>query len=486
MVILNDNSPKDNVPEFSVSELSNAIKRSLEQGFSHVRVRAELGRITIPKSGHVYLDLKDNDAVINGIIWKGVASNLKIKPEEGMEVIAIGKITTYPGQSRYQIIIESLEPAGIGAILLQLEERRKRLAAEGLFAEDRKKPIPFLPNIIGVITSPTGAVIRDILHRISDRFPSHVIVWPVLVQGEKCAEQVVHAIEGFNRLETRPDVLIIARGGGSIEDLWGFNEEIVVRAVASSDIPIISAIGHETDTTLIDYVADLRAPTPTGAAEKAVPVRSELDAFITALDGRLKSSILRKLNGSKLEFTAINNKYPKIENLYSAKQQKLDLIDIKFTPLLSRIYEKALANYNNLNNQLKPNVLLNDIKIKQEKLNNFMERFNGSFSRIIKNEEIQINQKQIRLNGFSERLNNTIKIQVNENIQKLEKQAALLNNLDYHKVLDRGFAIIKDNNGKLISTKESALKNSELKIEFNNGDISVTINKNKPYMEKLL
>lgn len=310
MVILNDTTSNANVPEFSVSELSNAIKRSLEQGFSHVRVRAECGRVTIAKSGHIYLDLKDKDAIISGIIWAGVARSLQTKPEEGLEVIAIGKITTFPGQSKYQIIIEKLELAGQGAILLQLEERRKKLLAEGLFDPEKKQAIPFLPRTIGVVTSPTGAVIRDILHRLSDRFPVHVIVWRVLVQGEKAASQVAQAIAGFNAIDgkggvPRPDLIIVARGGGSIEDLWAFNEEIVVRAAAASDIPLISAIGHETDTTLIDFASDLRAPTPTGAAEKAVPVRNDLLASLASINGRLSSALYRKLDAAKLQNRAI-------------------------------------------------------------------------------------------------------------------------------------------------------------------------------------
>ena len=260
-----------NVAEFTVSEISNALKRTLEDTFGHVRVRGELGRVSRPASGHVYLDLKDDRAVISGVIWKGTASRMKIQPEQGLEVIATGRITTFPGQSKYQIIIETLEPAGAGALMALLEERRKKLQAEGLFDDARKKPIPYLPEVIGVVTSPTGAVIRDILHRLRDRFPRHVLIWPVLVQGDTAAEKIAAAIRGFNAIDgsgavPRPDLLIVARGGGSIEDLWCFNEEAVVRATVESDIPLISAVGHETDTTLIDYASDKRAPTPTAAA----------------------------------------------------------------------------------------------------------------------------------------------------------------------------------------------------------------------------
>ena len=262
-----------NAPEFSVSELSGVLKRMIEGEFSHVRVRGELGRVSRPASGHIYLDLKDNNAVLASVIWKGTANRLPMRPEEGMEVVATGRLTTFPGQSRYQMVIESMAPAGVGALMAMLEKRKAALAAEGLFDPARKQRLPYLPRVIGVVTSPSGAVIRDILHRLRDRFPTRVLIWPVVVQGEACAGQVAAAINGFNALPDggaipRPDVLIVARGGGSVEDLWGFNEEIVVRAAAASRIPLISAVGHETDTTLIDLAADMRAPTPTAAAAR--------------------------------------------------------------------------------------------------------------------------------------------------------------------------------------------------------------------------
>ena len=275
----------ENIPEFSVSDLSVAIKRSIEGEFSHVRVKGEIGRVSKPASGHLYLDIKDEKSVLAGIIWKGTAQNLKVPPEEGLEVIVTGRITTFPGQSRYQIIIEHLAPAGLGSLMLLLEKRKRQLSDEGLFLDSRKKPLPLIPNSIGVITSPSGAVLKDILHRLRDRFPRHVLLWPVTVQGDKCSVEVALAIKKFNEISDggvipRPDLLIVARGGGSIEDLWGFNEENVVRAVSESKIPIISAIGHETDITLLDYVADRRAPTPSAAAEMAVPVRNELNACL--------------------------------------------------------------------------------------------------------------------------------------------------------------------------------------------------------------
>src|ERR1700757_4384048 len=284
--------PRINIPEWSVSELSAALKRTVEDAYGYVRVRGEISGYRGPhSSGHVYFSLKDEGARIDAVIWRGTFNRIRFKPEEGLEVIATGRLTTYPGKSSYQIVIDRLEPAGVGALMALLEERKKKLAAEGLFDEARKQLLPFLPEVIGVVTSPTGAVIRDILHRLADRFPRRVLVWPVRVQGDGSAEEVAAAIRGFNDLPAsgaipRAGPPIGARGGGSIEDLWSFNEEIVVRAAADSMIPLISAVGHETDMTLIDFVADKRAPTPTAAAEMAVPVRSELTAEVSNFGGQ--------------------------------------------------------------------------------------------------------------------------------------------------------------------------------------------------------
>jgi len=290
-----------NIPEFSVSELAFSVKRTVEETFGRVRVRGELSRVSIPKSGHMYSSLKDDKSVIDAVCWKGMLSRLSIKPEEGLEVICTGKMTTYPGSSKYQLVIESMELAGEGALLKMLEARKKKLASEGLFDPEKKQPLPFLPERIGVVTSPTGAVIRDILHRLDDRFPRHVLLWPVKVQGEGAAEEITKAIDSFNALpEThRPDILIVARGGGSLEDLMAFNEESVVRATASSKIPLISAVGHETDTTLIDYASDARAPTPTGAAEIVVPVRLNLMAQVADDGQRLISAVSRMIRESR-------------------------------------------------------------------------------------------------------------------------------------------------------------------------------------------
>src|ERR1700726_2164337 len=317
-----------NVVELTVSELSAALKRTIEDGFGYVRVRGELGNVKYHSSGHVYLDLKDDRACIAGIIWRTTAPRIKIKLEAGLEVVVTVRITTYPGQSKYQIVIETLEPAGLGALMALVEERKKKLTAEGLFDAARKQLLPFLPNVIGVVTSPTGAVIRDILHRLADRFPRHVLVWPVRVQGEGSADEVAAAIRGFNALPEggaipRPDLLIVARGGGSLEDLWSFNEEIVVRAAAESMIPLISAVGHETDITLIDFAADKRAPTPTAAAEMAVPVKAELIARIDGLARRSLACWMRGQDHRRTELRAAARALPTAETLLGIPRQRL-------------------------------------------------------------------------------------------------------------------------------------------------------------------
>ena len=332
-----------NNPVYSVSEFSHVIKKLVETNFSYVRIRGEISRPSFPGSGHVYFTLKDADGTIAAIIWKYTLPKLSIKPEEGMEVICTGKVTTFAGQSKYQIIVETMEVAGEGALLKMLEERRKKLLKEGLFDQEIKKPIPYLPKIIGVITSPSGAVIKDILHRLSDRFPSHVYLWPVAVQGEDSARQISNAIDKFNQLTDdtsikKPDLLIVARGGGSLEDLWSFNEEIVVRSVYKSSIPVISAVGHETDTTLIDFVSDLRAPTPTAAAEKAVPVRDELISRIDELNLRIKSSFNNKLYGNKDRINYLIKLLGKPEQIFENKTQKLDFKYKDFENLFKDIF----------------------------------------------------------------------------------------------------------------------------------------------------
>ena len=320
-------------PILSVTELSLSLKTCVEQVFAHIRVRGEVSAVKTVASGHTYFSLKDSDSVLSAVCWRGRSHETRAALQEGLEVICTGKLSTYPGRSNYQMIVESVEPAGVGALLKLLNERREKLAKEGLFDEIHKKQIPFLPTVIGVVTSPTGAVIRDIMHRLNDRFPRQVLLWPVLVQGDGAADQIASAVRGFNNIPCaglvtptgtipRPDVLIVARGGGSLEDLWCFNEESVVRAVYASDIPVISAVGHETDTTLIDYVADLRAPTPTGAAEKAVPVRQELQVSLESLSARLTEGLVRVAQNKKLQLQALT--LPNLTEVIHNLTQKLD------------------------------------------------------------------------------------------------------------------------------------------------------------------
>ncbi|PKP72433.1 MAG: exodeoxyribonuclease VII large subunit, partial [Alphaproteobacteria bacterium HGW-Alphaproteobacteria-6] len=351
-------SAANNAHEFSVSEISFALKRTVEETFGHVRVRGEItGYRGSHSSGHCYFGLKDDKARIDAVVWRGAFQKLRFKPEEGMEVIATGKLTTYPGSSKYQIVIEHLEPAGVGALMALLEERRKKLGAEGLFAPERKKPLPFLPEVIGVVTSPTGAVIRDILHRLQDRFPRRVIVWPVRVQGETSAAEVAAAIQGFNAMEKggalpRPDVLIVARGGGSIEDLWSFNEEIVVRAAAASEIPLISAVGHETDTTLIDFAADRRAPTPTAAAEMAVPVRGDLIADVRDKGTRLMRGEARLVEDCRTRLAGLARGLPKLADLVALPRQRFDNAADKLGRALIRATEVKGAAFHRIEGRL--------------------------------------------------------------------------------------------------------------------------------------
>src|SRR5215212_10093125 len=325
------NEPRLNIVEMTVSELSMALKRTVEDAYGYVRVRGELGKVSYHTNGHIYFDLKDDKSCLAGVVWRTAAPRIKLTLEAGLEVVVTGRITTFPGQSKYQIVIETLEPAGLGALMALVEERKKKLAVEGLFAEARKQLLPFLPAVIGVITSPTGAVIRDILHRLSDRFPRHVIVWGVRVQGEGSAVEVAAAIHGFNAIVSggpipKPDLLIVARGGGSLEDLWSFNEEIVVRAAAASMIPLISAVGHETDVTLIDFAADKRAPTPTAAAEMAVPVRSDLITRISALNNRQVACWQRGLENRRKELRSLARALPGLEDLFALPRQRLDTV----------------------------------------------------------------------------------------------------------------------------------------------------------------
>lgn len=378
---------RDNNPPLSISELSFALKRTLEDRFGHVRIRGEISKVTRHSSGHVYLTLKDDKAAIDGVIWKGVVRTLSAQPETGLEVIVTGKITSYPARSSYQIVIESMEPAGAGALLAQLERIKARLREEGLFEPSRKKALPAFPATIGVITSPTGAVIRDILHRISDRWPCRVIVWPVIVQGEAAAKQVSNAIRGFDAMTAdgaipRPDLLIVARGGGSVEDLWGFNDEQLARTVAEARIPIISAVGHETDTTLIDFVSDRRAPTPTGAAEMATPVLAELQWGLSDLETRLRRSGARLLDDRRTRLLSVARGLPsRPEDLLALPQQRLDLASSRLGSALHRnasVHEQRLTR---VSARLSPALLHRPIERRDDRLQAVAQRLGAALQR---------------------------------------------------------------------------------------------------------
>lgn len=430
---------QNNVPEYSVSEISQSLKRSVEDRFSHVRVRGELSRVTIAKSGHLYTDLKDDQAVLNMILWRTTVSKLNFQPEEGLEVVATGRLTTYPGRSNYQIIAEDLQIAGQGAIMKMIEDRRKRLAAEGLFDASRKKPIPFLPKKIGVVTSPTGAVIRDILHRLEERFPVEVLLWPVMVQGQGAAEQITKAIDGFNALPTehRPDVLIVARGGGSFEDLMPFQEENVVRAVANCDIPVISAVGHETDTTLIDYVSDLRAPTPTGAAEKAVPVRQELQAEILNKAVRLNTSLMTQIKHKTTHINTLARALPHPSRVYDMQMQNLDHLDHKLSSGMKTFYQTC-------------------------------EKHLDFWANRLPHPKHTFSLASSRLEPYTQRLQTSYKTFVERQEKRVENTAQLLETLSFKSILKRGYSVIRDMEGSVITqTKDLP---SEFLIEMRDGE----------------
>lgn len=440
----------DNLPEMSVSELSNALKRTVEETYSFVRVRGELGRVVLAKSGHLYFDIKDESATLNTIMWKGNASKLPFRPEEGLEVVAEGKLSTYPGRSNYQMIADKLRPAGVGALMQLLEERKKKLAAEGLFAPERKKAIPYLPTVIGVVTSPTGAVIRDILHRVRDRFPVHVLIWPALVQGEKAAAEVEAGIRGFNALKPggaipRPDVIIVARGGGSIEDLWPFNEERVVRAVADSEIPLISAVGHETDTTLIDYVSDRRAPTPTGAAEMALPVRAELIAQVQTLGGRLTRRLVGTVEKRKLELRSASGRMPKLDALLQGPRQRLDMASQRFGGSLSRMVARKRTRFDAASGGLRPAALRREIAGERAEMERLAARVQPALGR---------RMKRLR--------------------DALREQTRVLDSVSYERVLARGFALVTGADGGLVRSAGAVAEGDALKLRFADGEVGVT------------
>ncbi|MFB0932178.1 MAG: exodeoxyribonuclease VII large subunit [Ascidiaceihabitans sp.] len=468
MDLLDDPVEGVNSPEFSVTELSGAIKRVIEGEFSHVRIKGEVGRVSRPRSGHIYLDLKDDKSVINGVIWKGVAGRLQTQPEEGMEVVATGRVTTFGGQSKYQIVIEDIKPAGMGALMALLEKRKTMLSAEGLFEESRKRALPYLPDVIGVVTSPSGAVIRDILHRLRDRFPRKVLIWPVAVQGAKCAPEVVRAIEGFNALQIggampRPDLLIVARGGGSVEDLWGFNEESVARAAAASNIPLISAVGHETDTTLIDFVSDKRAPTPTAAAELAVPVRIELMAWLDRQSARMTTSLSGGLQRRSQRLLDLSRALPRLETLLDGPRQRLDTTGARLGPALMSGVQRRKVRLSEAAGGLRPVAMQRMIGNERRRLDALSARMGPALARCV-----SIDQRRQAVAAMAQRVADAGQQRVNAARNKIESMDRLRLTLGYEATLSRGYAVVRSD-GDVVTTKRAADKAQELEIQFADG-----------------
>jgi exodeoxyribonuclease VII large subunit len=493
-------APVGNAPEYTVSELSGAVKRVIEGEFGLVRVRGEVGRVSRPASGHLYFDLKDDRSVMAAISWKGQVSKMQVRPEEGMEVIATGRMTTFPGQSKYQLIVEDVALAGAGALMAMLEKRRTALAAEGLFDASRKQPLPYLPQVIGVVTSPSGAVIRDILHRLRDRFPRHVLIWPVAVQGNDCAAQVAAAIRGFNAIAPggpipRPDVLIVARGGGSLEDLWGFNEEIVVRAAAASEIPLISAVGHETDTTLIDFASDRRAPTPTAAAEMAVPVRLDLVAAVDGLGARLSRALAQgvALRGQRVRDLA--RALPRLEALLATPAQRLDAASGRLSAALRLAVSRKRGGYERQAGRLSPAALTAlmqrqhnaltrnrdalDVRLVRKRdlwhagLDKWASRLAPSLARLITQADRRLADQRQTVTSLAARLEAAPPKRLTDLAARLDALDRTRKTLGYAQTLQRGYAVVRSD-GAVVTTRAAAEKASLLDIEFHDGHVIVT------------
>ena len=485
-----------NAPPLSVTELSSALKRTIEDRFGYVRVRGEISNYRGPhSSGHVYFSLKDQGARIDAVIWKGVFSRMQVRPEEGLEVIATGKITTFPGKSAYQIIVEAMEPAGVGALMALLEARRVKLAGEGLFDAARKQLLPYLPRVIGVVTSPTGAVIRDILHRLADRTPAHVLVWPVRVQGETSAAEVAAAIRGFNAFSPggalpRPDVLIVARGGGSLEDLWGFNEEIVVRAAAESLIPLISAIGHETDWTLLDHAADVRAPTPTAAAELSVPVRAELLSVLAVLGGRLGGAARRVGEQGRAHLRAAARALASGDEILAGPRQRLDRCEARLANAISARLKDRVITLSKLSGSLArytPGALAARARARVDAaLGGLPRAWTMSARRRAENfaatglrlnnaaraASRQRGQLTLRADETLARLRRAFAAGVSIQRGRVQRAGQLADALSYRNTLERGFALVRDERGEPVRRAAGIAGGEMLSIEFADGQIA--------------
>ena len=465
-----------NLVEWTVSELSAALKRTVEDAYGFVRVRGEIsGFRGASPSGHCYFRLKDDKAVLEAVIWKGTAGRMRVKPEEGLDVIASGRLTTFPGSSKYQIVIDALEPAGIGALMKLLEERKKKLAAEGLFDEARKQLLPFIPEVIGVVTSPTGAVIRDILHRLADRFPRRVLVWPVRVQGETSAAEVAAAIEGFNAIHDggsvpRPDLIIVARGGGSLEDLWSFNEEIVVRAAAASMIPLISAVGHETDFTLIDFAADWRAPTPTAAAERAVPVRAELLTRLSSLGHRKLACWQRGIERHRKELSLLARALPK--DILAQPRQQLDSLSERLPRALRANAQLHHTHFSRIAGRLAPQLLRNQVERRRERYDSLNRRLATSIVANAQAHRARIVRSRDRLTACSNAAQRAMLTLLDRHAARLDRADRLLLAFSYREVLKRGFVLVRDGEDRPLHAAASVTRGMHLSLEFSDGRVN--------------
>ena len=490
--LIDDPRVGENAHEFTVTEISSAVKRSLEAEFGRVRVKGEVSRVVRARSGHLYFDVKDERNSLACTSWKGQISKLSVLPEEGMEVVVTGKMTAFGGQSKYNLNVDEVAVAGVGALMAMLEKRKQVLAAEGLFDPSHKKDLPFLPEIIGVVTSPTGAVIRDILHRLRDRFPRKVLVWPVAVQGANCAPEVAGAIDGFNALTPggslpRPDLIIVARGGGAIEDLWGFNEEIVARAAAASDIPLISAVGHETDTTLIDFVSDRRAPTPTAAAELAVPVRLDLLAHIGSMNARASLAQANTFARREQRLVDLARALPKPENLIYQAQQRFDVWDGRLPSALRSLVQRQELRLVTMASQIKPSALNRIVTLEKRRLQAFTDRLSPALSRIKIETRQRLNTTCTRLwlvpfvtrsnRMYAEldqnrlRLNQNLTRQIEDKKKQLNGIDRLRETLGYRETLRRGYSVVRD--GVDVITSVVQAKSAKfLEVEFMDGRVS--------------
>jgi exodeoxyribonuclease VII large subunit len=465
----------NNVVEWTVSELSAALRKTVEDAYGYVRVRGEIsGFKGQHSSGHCYFTLKDEKARLEAVIWKTTWARMRVKPEEGLDVVVSGRLTTFAGSSKYQIVIETLEPAGVGALMKLLEERKKKLAAEGLFDEARKQLLPFIPGVIGVVTSPTGAVIRDILHRLSDRFPRRVMVWPVRVQGETSAAEVAGAIAGFNALAEggplpRPDLIIVARGGGSLEDLWSFNEEVVVRAAADSMIPLISAVGHETDFTLIDFAADWRAPTPTAAAEKAVPVRAELLSRLSALAHRKLACWQRGIEQRRKELGLVVRALPK--DVLAAPRQQLDALSERLPRALRANAQIHHTQYSRIGGRLAPPLLRNTVERRRDRYENLNRRLRTSLVANAQAHQARLARHRDRVNACASAARRAIGNLLDQQIARIERAERLLAAFSYREVLKRGFTLVRDRDGHPLRQAAAVNAGMGLDIEFADGRV---------------